>query len=250
MKPDPLQTLIDRIDGLCESMAEDRERTRDLERTLQRALEQSAQERDRAIEANLRKSREEFDRKIEASHQRSREEFDRKIEASIKQFRQEMRQSKEEFRQEMQKFFNQMDGTFSSRWGRLVEALVAPGCLEQFRRRGIAVEQMSQRTEGVDERGRRQIEVDVLLHNGRETVVIEVKSVLKVADVDEFVEKMPRIKQFVKACRGKRLFGGVAALQFDSRVDRYAYRQGLFVLRPEESLVRIANGLEFQPKPF
>ena len=238
MKPDPLQTLIDRIDGLCESMAEDRERTRDLERTLRRALEQSAQERDRAIEANLRKSGEEFDQKIEASLQRSREEF-----------RKEMRQSREEFRQEMQRFFNQMDGAFSSRWGRLVEALVAPGCLEQFRRRGIAVEEMSQRTEGVDDKGR-QIEVDVLLHNGRETVVIEVKSVLKVADVDEFVEKMPRIKQFVKACRGKRLFGGVAALQFDSRVDRYAYRQGLFVLRPEESLVRIANGLEFQPKPF
>jgi len=51
--------------------------------------------------------------------------------------------------------------------------------------------------------------------------------------------------------RGYRRFGAVAALAVNESADRYAYRQGLFVLTMgREGLVTLRNDDAFRPKDF
>jgi ribosomal protein L9 len=44
-----------------------------------------------------------------------------------------------------------------------------------------------------------------------------------------------------------RLYGAVAAIEIDENVDRYAYQQGLFVIRQRGDAVEIANNATFEP---
>lgn len=50
--------------------------------------------------------------------------------------------------------------------------------------------------------------------------------------------------------RDKEVLGAVAALSFDSDSDKYAWRRGMFVLKPAHGLARIANSAGFLPKRF
>lgn len=84
----------------------------------------------------------------------------------------------------IERAIRELTGVFTSQWGRLMEALVEPSCVHEFRSRGIEISRTNQRVKGIDSTGR-QSEVDVLLGNGEEVVAIEVKSVLKVRDVNE-----------------------------------------------------------------
>lgn len=46
------------------------------------------------------------------------------------------------------------------------------------------------------------------------------------------------------------VYGAVAALAFESESDKYAYRRGMFVLKPVEGMAKIVNDDKFQPKAF
>ena len=161
----------------------------------------------------------------------------------------ELRESQRESHRETYRAIKDLAGVFATQWGKLVEALVEPGCVDQFRERGINITRSFQRAEGIDGEGR-QMEVDVLLVDGNEVVAIEVKTNLKTNDVDEHEERLERFKSAFPEYREKTIFGAVAALSFESGTDKYACRRGLFVLRPEKGLTRIANDRSFQPKRF
>ena len=60
-----------------------------------------------------------------------------------------------------------------------MESLVDPGCVEQFREIGIDISRTMQRIARADPDGC-QMEIDVLLVNGKEVIVVEVKAKLKV----------------------------------------------------------------------
>jgi hypothetical protein len=46
----------------------------------------------------------------------------------------------------------------------------------------------------------------------------------------------------------KQLYGAVAAIEIEEGADKYAYRQGLFVLAQAGEAIAILNNLDFQPK--
>lgn len=156
-----------------------------------------------------------------------------------------LRQSKEE----TDRTIRELSGFFSSQWGKLVEALVEPGCVVEFRKRGIAITQSMQRAEGIDSQGR-QMEIDVLLVNGEEIVAVEVKTKCKIEDVEEHEDRLERFKEAYPQYRDMAVYGAVAALTFESESDKYAYRRGMFVLKPVEGVAKIVNDDKFQPKAF
>jgi hypothetical protein len=98
---------------------------------------------------------------------------------------QAMRQSREE----TDSAIRELSSVFTSQCGKLVEAWVEPGCVDQFRNSGIAISRSLQRAEWIDREGR-QMEIDVLLINGDEVVAIEVKASLKVGDVEEHEDRL------------------------------------------------------------
>ncbi|MEI8084170.1 MAG: hypothetical protein WCI74_20205, partial [Actinomycetes bacterium] len=123
-----------------------------------------------------------------------------------------------------------LSGLFTSQWGKLVEALMRPGTVKLFQARGVVVSQMTGRRTGVDHAGR-EIEVDMTLVNSGTIVVVEVKTTCKVEDVTWHLDKLQRFKQAFSEYATWDVQGGLAALTFEEESDRYAFRNGLWVLK-------------------
>lgn len=232
-----LQALVKSIQELRESQKETERSIRAMAEGTDRDLKQSARERDRAI----KKSAEERDRALNESA----EKRDRALNESAEKRDRALSESAEKTDEAIRKF----SGMFSSQWGDLVEALVEPNLVEQFQARGVLVTQKARRVEGIDRKGR-QVEIDVLLMNGDTVVAIEVKSKCKVDDIVDHEEALSRFKEaFPKYAEG-RVLAGIAAVVFDSDCDRYAYKRGMYVLKPVEGIAQILNDEGFTPKEF
>ena len=142
-----------------------------------------------------------------------------------------------------------LEGMFGIQWGRMLEALVRPAALKLFQERGIDVHYTYQRLQSSV--NGRHMELDVVLENDEDVVVIEVKSLVRVEDVDDLVEDLQEIVTFFTKYGGRRIYGGLAGLEFAEGADRYAYRRGLFVLRLNgDGLVQIQNDPQFTPRDF
>jgi hypothetical protein len=144
---------------------------------------------------------------------------------------------------------NQLSGLFTSQWGKLIEALVQPNALKLFQERNIRVHYVFQRVKA--QLNGRLMELDLLLENSDEVVVVEVKSTLRVSDVQDFLADLAEFLEFFPRYRTYRVYGVVARLDIVEDADRYAYRQGLFVLGVVgDGVVQIKNDAAFQPRNF
>jgi len=136
----------------------------------------------------------------------------------------------------------------TTRWGRFVEELVEPAVLRLFQARGIDVKEVHPRV-----RTKRQgvaMEIDILAVDDTELVLVECKSRLSQGDVDEFIEKLNRFKVSFPHYQNYQTYGAVAGIEINEGVDRYAYRQGLFVIKPSGEGVAIVNDENFQPLAY
>jgi hypothetical protein len=139
-------------------------------------------------------------------------------------------------------------GNLGGKWGRFVENMVAPACETLFLNRGIPVHQVSQRVK--KRLDGKILEIDVLVTNENHVLVVEVKSSLSVDDVKELIKNLTEFRQFFPEYSQKQLYGAVAGIEIEEGADKYAYRQGLFVLAQSGESVAILNGTEFQPKTW
>ncbi|AFZ52700.1 DUF3782 domain-containing protein [Cyanobacterium aponinum UTEX 3222] len=139
-------------------------------------------------------------------------------------------------------------GNLGGKWGRFVENMVAPACETLFISRGIPVHQVSQRVK--KKLDGRVLEIDILVTNQDHVLVVEVKSSLGVENVKELMEDLQEFREFFPEYSQKRVYGAVAGIEIEEGADKYAYRQGLFVLTQSGENVVIVNGDDFQPKTW
>lgn len=133
----------------------------------------------------------------------------------------------------------------TSRWGQFVENLVEPAVVRLFQERGIAVQETYRRMKS--NRPGTAMEIDIFAVDGSVAVAIEVKARLSQRDVDDFLAKLERFKQAFPNQASYQLYGAVAGIEIDAGVDRYAYQQGLFVIKQTGDTVAIANDAAFRP---
>jgi hypothetical protein len=181
----------------------------------ERLLKEQSQETDRL----LREQSQETDRRIREQSQ----ETDRRIREVNKQI-----------------------GDLGGKWGRFVENMVAPACETLFLRRGIPVHQVSQRMK--KRLNGQTLEIDVLVTNENHVLVVEVKSSLGVNDVKDLMDDLRRFREFFPEYAQKQLYGAVAGIEIEEGADKYAYRQGLFVLAQAGEAVSILNDSNFEPR--
>ena len=143
--------------------------------------------------------------------------------------------------------FRGLDELFNGQWGKLMEALVEGDLIELLTERGIEVEHT---LTNVRHRGERSWEFDIIAVNGTEEVVVEVKTTLKVRQVDHFVGRMQEFTDLMPRYRGSTVYGAVAYLKADESSDRHAERQGLYVIRATGSSASITNPRDFRPRAF
>jgi hypothetical protein len=186
----------------------------------------------------------------------------------VKRRHEEVAKRQEEFakqQEENDRRFKDLRELFTGQWGKLVEALVEPSVLRLFQERGIQVIDTAQRLK--TKRNGEQMEIDILATNEASclrrsqkdsAIVIEVKTTLKVEDVNYFiVEKLKRFTEFFPKYKGMKLYGAVAGIRIEEEADKYAdasqYAQdrGLFVLTLSgEGMVVILNDEKFKPKEW
>jgi len=165
-----------------------------------------------------------------------------------KLFRETDRRFRESERMLTEKFRETKDlvHALTGKWGRFVEGLVAPGAIRMFEERGIKIEHVSQRVRV--RRNGDEIDIDVLGVNGKDVLAVEVKSTLDVEDVKEHIERLGKFRRFFPEYKDKQLLGAVAGIVFEGDSDRFAYKQGLYVIGQTGDTVRILNDEKFEPK--
>ena len=161
---------------------------------------------------------------------------------------QETRQLLERQGQETDLRLRKLDELFNGQWGKLMESLVEGDLVKLLTERGIAVDHTINNPKR--NYGPRRWEFDILAVDGREVVVVEVKTTLKVDDVDYFVERLQDFPELMPEYADRRVYGAVAYLKSHESVNVYAGRQGLFVIRATGSSASIANAPGFTPRAF
>ena len=180
------------------------------------------------------------------------------LDRQAKEFHQkllESEKSRKEFEESMQKSsarFDKMIGELGGTWGRFVAEMVRPRIVELFRERGIEVQGMAERVFGFLG-GERYYEVDMLLRDSDVAVALEIKTTLRIEDVKEHLERLDKIKRVqpkIVNLSGVKLLGAVAGIIIENHADRYAYKNGLFVLRQKGNIIEIVNDDKFVPKEW
>ncbi len=142
----------------------------------------------------------------------------------------------------------QQVSALTGKWGSFVENMVAPACQTLFLNRGIPIHQVSKRVE--KRLNGDTLEIDILVINENHILAVEVKSTLGVSDINEFIEDLGQFKLFFPEYKEKQLYGAVAGIDIEDGADKYAYRQGLFVLAQSGETMTILNGDTFEPKSW
>ncbi len=235
---------------LAELTAAQKETERFLKEQAQEA-EKSRQETDRKFQETDRRFQE-TDRRFQETD-RKFQETDRKFQETDRRFQETEHLIKEVDKQIKEvnkqiKEVNKQIGNLGGKWGRFVENMVAPACETVFISRGIPVHQVSQRVKKRLEN--KTLEIDVLVTNENHVLVVEVKSSLGVDNVKELIQDLKEFRQFFPEYNQKQLYGAVAGIEIEEGADKYAYRQGLFVLAQSGETVNILNDEQFNPQAW
>ncbi len=171
-------------------------------------------------------------------------ETDKRLDKMFKETREEIKATDRQLK-ETDKKLNKLIGT----WGSFVEGLVKPAAVRMFQERGIDVEEIWQ-GETAEKNGQDVMEIDLLLTDGEYTVLIEVKTTLKVDDVKEHIDRLNRFKECVPRFADSKVIGAVAGIVISKGADKFAYKQGLFVIAQSGDSVTILNDKNFKPKEW
>jgi len=115
-----------------------------------------------------------------------------------------------------------------------------------FGERGIEIEGTQQRVKR--RRNGDEIEVDILGVNKEWVIAVEVKTTLKVEDVNEHIERLDKFRRFFPEYADRKTIGAVAGMRIEESADKYAYRRGFFVLAQSGESIMMLNDEKFQPK--
>ena len=143
---------------------------------------------------------------------------------------------------------DKLDELFNGQWGKLIESLVEGDLTGLLQQRGIAVHHTV--TNPRQNYGERRWEFDILAINGAEVVVVEVKTTLRVPDVDRFIGRLNEFPELMPEYAARRIYGAVAYLKAYQESDVRAERRGLFVIRATGSSASITNRDGFTPCTF
>jgi hypothetical protein len=201
----------------------------------QKETERQFQETDRRFQ--------ETDRLLKAQSQESDRLLKAQSQESDRRFQETDRLLKRQNQQ-----LNEQLGKLGNRLGEFVEWQVRPAVVRLFQERGIAVHEFH--GDVSVRRGQEGIEIDLLVVNTTDAILVEVKSKLSQADVDEHLQRLSKFKRLMPRYGDVRAMGAVAAMVVPDEVARYAYRQGLFVLAQSGDSMVILNDAQFQPQSW
>ena len=237
--------ILKETDKYLKEGAQERQKFKEGMKELRLSQQEAAQER-----KEFRKEFKEGMKELRLSQQEAAQER-QKFKEGMKELRLSQQETDKQLK-ETAKQLKKSDARFNTQWGKLVEALFSGGAAKALQKYNIKVTGVIERRTAfrTDEKGEtHKREFDLIVVNGHEAVVIEVKTTLTPDDVKYFSETMKDFKQYCPRYRNDTVYGGMAFLKSDAQAALYAERQGLFALRAEGQ-AQIVNQKNFEPKIF
>ena len=169
----------------------------------------------------------------------------RELRESEKRFREQLEEYRKEMRESDERLKAAID-SLTGKWGRFVEGMIAPAVTSMFKERGIEVDRIFQRVRA--RRNGREMEVDILAVDDEYAVLIEAKSTLGVDDVREHIGRLEAFREFFPEYADRKVVGAVAGIVIEEEADKFAYRNGLFVIGQSGQAAKILNDEKFRPR--
>ena len=196
----------------------------------------------RELRLSIKEQGAEFD-KMRAQTVREKQERD----AEYEKMRQETDRIVKETALQI-KATNKKISELGSRIGEIVENMLGGRILDKFHALGYEVDDYTRnhsfRLSKLGIKG----EIDLILHNGDISILIEVKTTLDVADVRQHVERIDKYRTYADARWGDttRYIGAVAGAVVEEKVVDFAHENGLY------TIVQSGEGVEIVevPKDF
>ena len=137
---------------------------------------------------------------------------------------------------------------FEDQWGKLMEALVKGDLIKLLNERNVDIQGIAREHER--KYNGKEYEFDIIAINGDAVVVVEVKTTLRLEDIEHFIRKLEVFKQVFPEYESKDIYGAVAYLKQNEGTAKNAEKKGLYVIRAVGSSAEIINKKNFQAKRF
>lgn len=132
--------------------------------------------------------------------------------------------------------------------GLFAQEQVRPKIIELFGEKGIELEDTLKNVK-IKKDGNFYYEMDLLLINTIYSVVVEVKNKLRKDDIDDHLKRLKKVEALPhRFVRGTKVYGAVAGMIVDEDIQNYAFKKGLYVVKPKGDGVEISNPENFKPR--
>jgi len=170
-----------------------------------------------------------------AAIQVSKEEFDRGIKASREDFDQGMKASRADFDKRMKEWderLNKQLGRWGNRQGEIIEAMVLPNLISQFKSLGLGFTKISQDVE-IKVDGVFITDIDLCLENSRMVMAVEIKTKPDVNDIKDHLERMDKLRSYADSEGDKRKYrGALGGMVFGESERKFALKCGFYIIGP------------------
>jgi hypothetical protein len=222
----------------------------DIMEEIKKTLKEVAENQKRA-DKHLKRIDEEIDKLMMA--QKKTDEQLKKTDEQLKRTDEQLKRTDEQVMRTSKKVDNlaELVGKMTNGWGKFVEGMIEPSCVKLAESLGIKVKKIHRRIEAYY--GDEEIEADILIvgssRDGKGRIlVVEAKSHFEPDDMQYFLSWFVRFFEFFDEYKGYEVMGVVASPRFGNGVEKYAQRQGLWVLCASGDIMRLVNPKEFKPK--
>jgi hypothetical protein len=192
----------------------------------------------------------EFDKKIKlemAETRRETAEFDNKIKLEMAETRREMSETRRKMEESLDRASKSVEklsktvdywvGRFGNTTGYITEMIIVPGIRKQMDKHGHKFDSLAARKEFYRKDGSAFTETDLLLENGKEVMIVEIKTHLTADDVEYQVKRLKKLRTREAEIKiaGKSLIAAVAGLSIDRDAKKMAGELGMYVIQVTES---------------
>jgi hypothetical protein len=133
-------------------------------------------------------------------------------------------------------------GDLGNKFGDEAEHTLVPGLQEKFKQFGFQFGVLNRNRKIKDDEHAIHAEIDAFLENGTQTMAVEVKAKLQMADVDTHIQRMEKLRRYADLHGDRReCYGALAATVVSDREREYALKKGFYVIEPSGEDVKITK---------
>ena len=201
----------------------------------------------------FRKADERWARMEQEAEQRARETEQRARETEQREKQREKQRAKqraqeqEKISQEILRVSRNVDA-LTNKWGIFVENMVAPACETLFAKWGIPVHEVHPRVRS--KRPGISMEIDLMVVNDSHVILVEVKSSMRIEDIDRHLLRLGKFKQAFPKYADCHVHGAIAGVDQPEHVVHNAIKNRLFVLVQAGETMAILNPSSFKPRAW